>query len=479
MDPSRIGAETRTIPFLFTSLWPGEGGLSNDVERILRIHFESLNASAVLNVPAGGLRSNYFDRDDQQGFSVFLDPQNPWLELPEPTCLRIAHDFDLIHDVSHGLFLVSEETRARLRKIRPSFTLTLTWNIATDDWEVHVPPIDIVLPYEAFEHDLTNGDGSVHHYFPIRVAHQGKHANQIILGRVFFQEASVLAYYFLVPITNSRHRYLAVDYHKRYYNLSTARFPVNDLPNVDENLIWYNRTWKDHLTTPPPSYQAPSWSFSWLYAVGNFLLLGLKWFALILEWLVLILLLVGFLHFVLPRILSLPKAAVWWHRQRKIKQVWIARHTKGESADQRELTRRRKRAERMRVGAPSGSAIFVATKKMISVVGSGIAWAGQWVYARLFSRVNSGQDDSTINQDADLIDMESAYAEAEELRRRHDEQQRNRREEERRSQARARQFGAKIGTKIVEYTRKGGSMIFDTLVTVVGFFASEEARTRV
>ena len=187
--PSRIQGSAITVGLDFFRIFPDETGFSTAYEDVLAVGLWSFSASGTLNDSGGNLRSNYLDH----GIWVALDPELPYLELPEEVCHRVAHDFELDFDNSTSLFTVSESTRARLRRLRPSFRVTVGSSLVHTGYERPLidptSQLDIVLPYEAFEHNMQYDSGQIVPYFPIRIAAESQTYTRYVLGRVFFQEA--------------------------------------------------------------------------------------------------------------------------------------------------------------------------------------------------------------------------------------------------------------------------------------------------
>lgn len=185
----------KLIPFDF-GFRPG--GISEAAIAALGVQLISLTASDTLHKPNGTERSNYLEPFPLDGkfvpqpkdhASVELDPNLPYLQLPREVCIKLAEDFELDYDNSaeDPLFFVSNTTRARLRHLRPSFTFTIRDDLLLA--KEHVPPINITLPYEAFEHHYTTPWGEVWPNFPIRMFSDDSQYSGYVLGRPFFQEA--------------------------------------------------------------------------------------------------------------------------------------------------------------------------------------------------------------------------------------------------------------------------------------------------
>jgi hypothetical protein len=111
--------------------------------------------------------------------SATLDSTLPFLELPEAACHNWQHTFGLQHDSETGFFVPNSTTLRILRELNTSVVLTLNGDNDPN-------PFDIILPFEAFDHEIqTTFDSRTTPYFPIKAAEQNR-GN--VLGRVLFQE---------------------------------------------------------------------------------------------------------------------------------------------------------------------------------------------------------------------------------------------------------------------------------------------------
>ncbi|CAK1358663.1 unnamed protein product [Cercospora beticola] len=129
----------------------------------------------------------------------------PEIWLPTSACNIFEDAFGLEWNSTLNYYLVSEEQHQRMLQ----FNRSVTFLLAANDTSKDVP---IVLPYAAFDLELQwplaniTDTSTRRRYFPLRRAPDDGRSN--VLGRVFLQEA-----------------YLAVDYDKREFYLSQARFP--------------------------------------------------------------------------------------------------------------------------------------------------------------------------------------------------------------------------------------------------------------
>lgn len=172
-----------SFPLASFPKWPGKDGLTPTMRNMLSLKLYSVTPSKVLpseDTTDALETSNLLTKSEW----VQLDPELPFLELPGDACRRLAQAFQLEWSYKESLYLVSNVTRARLRKLRPSITLTVG---SSPDEYGKTSTMDIVLPYEAFEHTTHLKKGEQAAYFPIRTAQRGIYT----LGRTFFQEAYV------------------------------------------------------------------------------------------------------------------------------------------------------------------------------------------------------------------------------------------------------------------------------------------------
>ncbi|KAE8446267.1 hypothetical protein EG329_012353 [Mollisiaceae sp. DMI_Dod_QoI] len=140
---------------------------------------------------------------------VFIDSLVTEIWLPVSVCEAFAQQFNLTWNEQGQLYLVTEEAHAVLVKQNPNFTFKV--GQAGGGGEV----VDIVLPYAAFDLNLTAPIvGNDTRYFPLK---QAQNSTQYTLGRTFLQEAYVIA-----------------DYERRNFSVSQALFPPT---SVSVNLV--------------------------------------------------------------------------------------------------------------------------------------------------------------------------------------------------------------------------------------------------
>jgi hypothetical protein len=131
---------------------------------------------------------------------AFIDSTVPELWLPADVCEAFEKAFGLTLDNATGLYLVDDTTHTNLLTLNPNITITLA-NLKTGG-----PTVDIVLPYGAFDLNVTAPilPNRTSYYFPIR---QAASEDEYTIGRMFLQEA-----------------YVTADYNSRTFNVSQATF---------------------------------------------------------------------------------------------------------------------------------------------------------------------------------------------------------------------------------------------------------------
>lgn len=133
---------------------------------------------------------------------VFIDSMVSQMWLPLDVCDKFERVFDLSWDDTTEAYLISEAMHSKLLEQNPTFTFKLS---------SHGQTVDIVLPYAAFDLNLTEplveGGGR---YFPLKRAQE---EDQYTLGRVFLQEAYIIADYTRSNFTvaQARHPYGTTD----------------------------------------------------------------------------------------------------------------------------------------------------------------------------------------------------------------------------------------------------------------------------
>ena len=134
-----------------------------------------------------------------QGIDVFIDSMVSGLWLPVEVCQNFEKAFNLTWDTNSSLYLIDEHVHSALLAQNPTFT----FNLGTGGGNQTAA---IVFPYAAFDLNftlpITNGPSR---YFPLQRA---QNFSQYTLGRVFLQEAYVIA-----------------DYDRNNFTVAQAAFP--------------------------------------------------------------------------------------------------------------------------------------------------------------------------------------------------------------------------------------------------------------
>lgn len=133
---------------------------------------------------------------------IFIDSMVTNIYLPVSVCRAFEIAFNLTWNATAEMYFLSEATHNALLAQDPTITFTLGNGSST---------VDIVLPYAAFylnvSQPLVNKEAR---YFPLK---QAQNSSQYTLGRVFFQEAYVIA-----------------DYGRQSFSVSQALFPQTNIP---------------------------------------------------------------------------------------------------------------------------------------------------------------------------------------------------------------------------------------------------------
>jgi hypothetical protein len=144
-----------------------------------------------------------------KSIDIFIDSLVSEIWLPVDVCQAFAQTFNLTWNAQGQLYLVDSTAHAALLAQNPTFTFTI--GQAGGGGQT----VDIVLPYAAFDLNLTApivGDPT--RYFPLK---QAQNSSQYTLGRTFLQEA-----------------YLIADYERLSFSVSQAFFPPT---SVQQNLV--------------------------------------------------------------------------------------------------------------------------------------------------------------------------------------------------------------------------------------------------
>lgn len=154
--------------------------------------------------------------DDSKAELFTIDSSTPFLWLPERVCDAFALALNLTYNENLQLYLYGNGTDPNaLADWNMSFTFTIA-NLPGSSTTV-----DIRLPYDAFNHQLTFPFPTLNatfsspavSYFPLRKASNN---TQYTIGRVFLQEA-----------------YLTVDYERNNFSVSQAKFENDAVTNVN------------------------------------------------------------------------------------------------------------------------------------------------------------------------------------------------------------------------------------------------------
>lgn len=118
--------------------------------------------------------------------NILIDSMVSQIWLPIDDCKKFEDAFGLVWNASSELYLISEDVHSSLVEQSPEFTFTVSSGRGKS--------VDIVFPYAAFDLNMTQPSNhySQQRYFPLK---QAQNPSQYILGRVFLQEAYVVADY--------------------------------------------------------------------------------------------------------------------------------------------------------------------------------------------------------------------------------------------------------------------------------------------
>ena len=138
-----------------------------------------------------------------RSINVFIDSLVAQIWLPVEACNAFEQAFNLTWDNTEELYLLDEDQHSALLAQNPTFTFSLGYGNNT---------IDIQLPYAAFDLNATEPfvDSGPQRYFPLKRA---ENDTQYTLGRVFLQEAYVIA-----------------DYERHNFTVAQALFPPSTDP---------------------------------------------------------------------------------------------------------------------------------------------------------------------------------------------------------------------------------------------------------
>lgn len=171
---------------------------------------------------------------------MFIDSMVSEIWLPVPVCEAFAQQFNLTWNEQGQVYLISNAAHAVLVKQNPTFSFKI--GPAGDGGNT----VDIVLPYAAFDLNLTAPIvGKDTRYFPLK---QAQNSTQYTLGRTFLQVCSPqfplwpnvlseLAHILLhvqhciwFVANNSQEAYVIADYERHNFSVSQALFPSTSVP---------------------------------------------------------------------------------------------------------------------------------------------------------------------------------------------------------------------------------------------------------
>lgn len=183
-----------------------------DTSRDLLVNLQSITTDTVGTTP---LMASAID--------VFIDSTVAEMWLPIDVCNAFAQRFNLTWREQAQVYKVSETAHAALLASNPSFTFT----IGQSGGDKRSQTIDIVIPYAAFDLNLTFPIvANSTRYFPLK---QAQNSSQYTLGRAFLQEA-----------------YIVADYDRRNFSVSQATFP----PTSEKQQLIAIRAPSAEQTTP-------------------------------------------------------------------------------------------------------------------------------------------------------------------------------------------------------------------------------------
>lgn len=144
-----------------------------------------------------------------QGIYAFMDSMVTAMWLPGSVCKAFEQAFGLQWDADSELYLLSDAQHSDLVAQNPTFTFTLAAEVGPGS-----KTVEITIPYEAFDLQIDPPYVTkTSRYFPLKRA---QNETQYTLGRVFLQEALVIA-----------------EYDRQRFSVSQASFPTSD---VTQNL---------------------------------------------------------------------------------------------------------------------------------------------------------------------------------------------------------------------------------------------------
>jgi hypothetical protein len=144
------------------------------------------------------------------GIDIFLDSMVTQMWLPVEVCQQFEQAFNLTWNATAALYTLDKSTHSALLAKNPSFTFTIANGSNSED-----STVDIVFSYAAFDLNISQPYvDTEQRYFPLK---QAQNSSQYVLGRVFLQEAYIIA-----------------DYNRQKFSVSQALFPST---NVQQNIV--------------------------------------------------------------------------------------------------------------------------------------------------------------------------------------------------------------------------------------------------
>lgn len=165
-------------------------GFGADFSRDLVVELQSITYSTLGSSPllAGS-------------FYMFIDSLVSHMWLPVEACKAFEDAFNITWNSTSELYLIDDAVHDALLAENPTFTLTLGAGGTRND------TVDITIPYAAFDLEVSQPivENGSSRYFPLK---QAQNFSQYTLGRVFLQEAYVIA-----------------DYERQNFTVAQALFP--------------------------------------------------------------------------------------------------------------------------------------------------------------------------------------------------------------------------------------------------------------
>ncbi|KAK4503998.1 hypothetical protein PRZ48_004913 [Zasmidium cellare] len=144
-----------------------------------------------------------------QSIDIFVDSMVSQMWLPLDVCQQFEQAFGLTWNNATELYVLNDTTHAQLQAQNPTFTFTIGAAASGPQGNT----TNITFPYSAFDLNISAPyvNGSLP-YFPLKRA---QNSSQYTLGRVFLQEA-----------------YLVADYDRRNFSIGQALFPSNSTQDL-------------------------------------------------------------------------------------------------------------------------------------------------------------------------------------------------------------------------------------------------------